>query len=52
MIVLLYFRRISLAYSCISLIDVAKKLCLESPKEAEYIIAKVSVDEIFQLTKG
>lgn len=34
-------RRISLAYSRISLTDVAKKLNLESPKDAEYIIAKV-----------
>ena len=37
----LLFRRISLAYSCISLADVAKKLRLDSPKDAEYIIAKV-----------
>jgi hypothetical protein len=36
----LLFRRISLAYSCISLADVAKKLRLDSPKDAEYIIAK------------
>ena len=34
-------RRISLAYSRISLSDVAAKLHLESPKDAEYIIAKV-----------
>ena len=34
-------RRISLAYSCISLADVAKKLRLDSPMDAEYIIAKV-----------
>ena len=34
-------RRISLAYSRISLADVAAKLNLESPKDAEYIIAKV-----------
>ena len=34
-------RRISLAYSRISLADVAAKLKLESPKDAEYIIAKV-----------
>ena len=35
-------RRISLAYSRISLADVAAKLKLESPKDAEYIIAKVN----------
>ena len=34
-------RRISLAYSRISLDDVAKKLRLESPADAEFIIAKV-----------
>lgn len=34
-------RRISLAYSRISLAEVAAKLKLESPKDAEYIIAKV-----------
>ena len=34
-------RRISLAYSRISLDDVSKKLCLQSPKDAEFIIAKV-----------
>jgi hypothetical protein len=37
-----FFRRISLAYSCISLADVAKKLRLDSPMDAEYIIAKVN----------
>ena len=36
-------RRISLAYSRISLADVAAKLKLESPKDAEYIIAKVNL---------
>jgi len=34
-------RTISLAYSRISLSDVAKKLKLESSEDAEYIIAKV-----------
>ena len=34
-------RTISLAYSRIYLSDVAKKLNLESPEDAEYIIAKV-----------
>ena len=37
-------RRISLAYSRISLADVAAKLNLESPKDAEYIIAKVIIN--------
>ena len=36
-------RRISLAYSRISLDDVAKKLRLESPADAEFIIAKVYI---------
>lgn len=40
-------RRISLAYSRISLADVAAKLKLESPKDAEYIIAKVSTIHIY-----
>ena len=39
-------RRISLAYSRISLADVAAKLKLESPKDAEYIIAKVRIDKL------
>ena len=39
-------RRISLAYSRISLADVAAKLKLESPKDAEYIIAKVCNDRV------
>ena len=38
-------RRISLAYSRISLADVAAKLKLESPKDAEYIIAKVQYEK-------
>ena len=37
-------RRISLEYSRISLADVAAKLNLESPKDAEYIIAKVIIN--------
>ena len=39
-------RRISLAYSRISLDDVSKKLCLSSPKDAEFIIAKVSCHQM------
>ena len=35
-------RRISCAYSCISLPDVAEKLQLDSAEDAEFIIAKVS----------
>ena len=34
-------RMISLSYSRISLTDVAKKLQLESPEDAEFIVAKV-----------
>lgn len=41
-------RRISLAYSCISLTDVAKKLRLDSPKDAEYIIAKAIRDGVIE----
>lgn len=41
-------RRISLAYSRISLVDVAKKLRLESPRDAEYIIAKAIRDGVIE----
>jgi len=41
-------RRISLAYSRISLQDVAKKLRLESPADAEYIIAKAIRDGVIE----
>jgi 26S proteasome regulatory subunit N3 len=34
-------RSIGLSYSRISLVDITKKLMLESPEEAEFIIAKV-----------
>lgn len=34
-------RTISVAYSRISLVDVAKKLNLDSSEDAEYIVAKV-----------
>lgn len=34
-------RMISLSYSKISLSDVAKKLQLDSPEDAEFIVAKV-----------
>lgn len=41
-------RRISLAYSRISLAEVAAKLKLESPKDAEYIIAKAIRDGVIE----
>jgi len=41
-------RRISLAYSRISLDDVAKKLCLQSPQDAEFIIAKAIRDGVIE----
>jgi len=41
-------RRISLAYSRISLDDVSKKLCLSSPKDAEFIIAKAIRDGVIE----
>jgi len=41
-------RRISLAYSRISLDDVAKKLRLESPADAEFIIAKAIRDGVIE----
>lgn len=34
---------ISLSYSRISLADIAQKLQLDSPEDAEFIVAKVSV---------
>ena len=34
-------RMISLSYSRISLVDIAQKLTLDSPEDAEYIVAKV-----------
>ena len=38
-------RTISVAYSRISLVDVAKKLNLDSSEDAEYIVAKVKFEE-------
>jgi 26S proteasome regulatory subunit N3 len=35
-------RTISLAYSKITFADIAKKLLLDSPEDAEFIVAKVS----------
>ena len=35
-------RMINLSYSRISLSDIAQKLLLDSPEDAEYIVAKVS----------
>ncbi len=34
---------INLSYSRISLMDIAQKLLLDSPEDAEYIVAKVSI---------
>jgi len=39
-------RRISLSYSKISLVDVAEKLQLDSPEDAEYIVAKAIRDNV------
>ena len=35
-------RRISIAYSKISLSDIAQQLALDSPEDAEFIVAKVT----------
>ena len=45
-------RMISSSYSRISLADIAKKLVLDSPEDAEFIVAKVSASncEIFLMT--
>ena len=37
-------RMINLSYSRISLVDIAQKLTLDSPEDAEYIVAKVILD--------
>lgn len=39
-------RMISLSYSKISLIDIAKKLCLDSPDDAEFIVCKAIRDGV------
>lgn len=39
-------RSIGLSYSRISLVDITKKLMLESPEEAEFIIAKVACQKV------
>jgi len=36
-------RMINLSYSRISLMDIAQKLALDSPEDAEYIVAKVTI---------
>jgi hypothetical protein len=38
---------ISLSYAKISFSDVAQKLQLDSPEDAEYIVAKVSLIKIY-----
>lgn len=42
-------RMISLSYSRISLADIAQKLQLDSPEDAEFIVAKVAVQEASSL---
>ena len=41
MILIAGVRMINLSYSRISLADIAQKLLLDSPEDAEYIVAKV-----------
>lgn len=43
-------RQISTAYSCISIKDICKKLLLNSDQEAEYLVAKVSLN-YFHISK-
>lgn len=43
-------RRISLSYSRISLMDIAQKLTLDSPEDAEYIVAKAIRDGVIEAT--
>ncbi|PIK33985.1 putative 26S proteasome non-ATPase regulatory subunit 3 isoform X2 [Apostichopus japonicus] len=43
-------RMISLSYSKISLVDVAKKLQLDSPEDAEFIVAKAIRDGVIEAT--
>lgn len=40
---------ISLSYSRISLADIAQKLQLDSPEDAEFIVAKVAAREVLSL---
>lgn len=42
-------RMISLSYSRISLADIAQKLQLDSPEDAEFIVAKVAAYEVLSL---
>ncbi|KAL7989955.1 hypothetical protein Chor_012621 [Crotalus horridus] len=41
-------RMISLSYSCISLADIAQKLQLDSPEDAEFIVAKAIQDGVIE----
>ncbi|KAK3579272.1 hypothetical protein CHS0354_033350 [Potamilus streckersoni] len=43
-------RRINLSYSRISLMDIAQKLALDSPEDAEYIVAKAIRDGVIEAT--
>lgn len=43
---------ISLSYSRISLADIAQKLQLDSPEDAEFIVAKVPAQEVPSIPVG
>ncbi|GFN94742.1 26S proteasome non-ATPase regulatory subunit 3-like [Plakobranchus ocellatus] len=43
-------RMISLSYSRISLVDIAKRLALDSPEDAEFIVAKAIRDGVIEAT--
>lgn len=43
-------RMINLSYSRISLVDIAQKLTLDSPEDAEYIVAKAIRDGVIEAT--
>ena len=50
--ILIIFRTISLAYSRIKFSDIAKKLLLDSPEDAEFIVAKVNPGSFGQVYPG
>ena len=41
-------KRINASYSCISLEDIASKLCLDSPSDALYTVAKAIKDKVIE----
>lgn len=43
-------RRISIAYSKVSLSDIAEQLALDSPEDAEFIVAKAIRDGVIDAT--